>query len=413
MIKRLACTSVCLLLCTHVQAYLDNQMLFPFHTRITWRTSDKLSQVSSSLFFMTAHAGRDCYGNPIDIAEMGGCFDLAKLNKAMNLVGITNPLFLSEWSTSELPYRSFGKLRSTGVDFMCEYALSKKLSIGGALSLMHADGRYDYCPLSQAKDNLKVCNNGQIYPGQEFALERARLNANALLGINPGQWSDTGFSDLEVFVRYGHIKEYWLKNKQLDINGLVGVIFPTAPIRAINAPAAVALGGDGHLGFYAQFEVAAELTDDVFLGGWLYACKRLAKTQMHRMPMDCEPLNYGVLVASARVNPGATVGFSPYVIFDDLQDGFGAYGSFTFLYHFCDGWTYTGPYTPRLNRIGQESQWINEYFTLGIDYDSTKSPSMREYGPTAFFEFTLPANIFVARRVAKNYRISLGVAFHF
>lgn len=413
MIKRLACTSAVLLLCTHVQAYLDNQMLFPFHARITWRTNDKLSQVSSSIFFMTAHVGRDCYGNPIDLAEMGGCFDLAKLNKAMNMVDIYNPLFLSEWNTSELPYRSYGKLRSTGIDFMLEYALNKRFSVGGALSLMHADGRYDYCVTSKAKTNLKICNGNQAYPGQEFALERARLNANVLMGINPGQWSDTGLSDMELFIRYGHIKEYWLKSKQLDINGLLGVIVPTSPTRAINAPAAVPFGGDGHLGLYAQVEVAGELTDDLFLGAWVYACKRLAKTQIHRMPMDCEPLNYGVLIAPARVNPGATIGFSPYVIFDDIQDGFGAYASYTFLYHFTDKWAYTGTYSPKLNRICQESQWINEYFDLGIDFDVTKSPYMREYGPRVFFDFTLPTNIFSARRVAENYRVSLGVAFHF
>jgi hypothetical protein len=396
-----------------MQAYYDNQFLFPMQEHITWRTLNKLSCARGSVFFMTADEARDCNGEPIELSDLGGCFDLARLNKAMNAIGITNPLYLSEWSTQELPYRTYGKLRATGADFVLEYAPVHWFSLGAAFTLMHVSGRIDYCVTTKAQQNLSIIQGNQVFPGRESELERARLNANTLLGINPGQWAQTGLGDIELFTRWGTIKEYWWKFKQVDLNLLLDLILPTGTPRAIGAPASVAFGWNGHTGVSARLEGVAEVTDDCFLGLWVLACKRLSKTQCARMPMGDEPLNYGVLVDRATVNPGATVGFSLYLLADDIQDGFGAYGAYTLFYHCKDCWRYCGSYTPRLDRLSLESEWINEFFTLGLDYDFTKTPTIREYAPRVFFDWTLPTNIFAARRIPKNHRISLGIEFHF
>ncbi len=413
MVRQLARMSSILLLSTYACAYIDNPILFPFHERLSWRTNDKLSRMSSSIFFMTADEARNCDGAPIDLPDIGGCFDLAYLNKAMNMVGITNPLYLSEWSTLELPYSSYGKLRTTGIDFMLEYAISKKFSVGAALSLMHVHGRCDYCITGKAKTNVAIINGNEVYPGYEFELERARLNANNLLGINAGEWGHTGLSDLELFVRYGTIKDFLWKFKQVDLNAMLGLVLPTGIRRNIYSPASVAVGGNGHTGIYGQLEGECELTDDLFLGLWLNLSKRFSKVQVHRMPMDREALSFGVLVDRALVNSGFTIGVSPYIIFDDIQDGFGAYFGYAYVYHFQDKWNYSGLYTPKLARLREVSNWINEFFTIGIDYDTTKTPRIREYGPRVFFEWTIPTDIFSSRWVAKTHRISLGIEFHF
>ena len=129
--------------------------------------------------------------------------------------------------------------------------------------------------------------------------------------------------------------------------------------------------------------------------------------------MDRETLSFGVLVDRALVNPGFTIGVSPYIIFDDIQDGFGAYLGYACVYHCQDKWYYAGSYVPKLARLREVSNWINEFFTIGIDYDTTKTPRIREYGPRVFFDWTIPTNIFASRWVAKNHRISLGIEFHF
>jgi len=411
--RRFLRAGVLLLWCACAHAYIDTYIAFPFQERISWRTPDKMSLVRGSVFFMTADEARNCDGVPIELPELGGEFDLVRLNTAMQTVGITNPLFLSEWSTLELPYRTEGKQRVTGFDFIVEYALSKHVSLGAACSLMHMHGRCNYCVTSKAQQQVGICSGGRLYPGREFDLERARLNANSLLGICAGEWNETGLSDTELYIRAGSINEYSWKFKQVDLSGQLGIILPTGIKKNIYSPASVAAGGNGHLGFYVRFDGELELTDDTFLGLWLNLTKRLPKTQLQRMPINCEQLAFGVLVDRAWVNPGCTIGISPYVLVDDIQDGFGMYGAYMIAYHFEDQWRYNGTYSPRLCRLGEASKWINEYFTLGLNYDSTKTPRIREYGPRVFFEWTLPTDIFAARRVAKNHRITLGVEFHF
>ncbi|HBR70772.1 TPA: hypothetical protein DIC20_00455 [Candidatus Dependentiae bacterium] len=396
-----------------VYPYFDNRFLFPLNERITWRTKDKLSRFNVGAFFMTGDEARDEHYD-IRLPDLGGQYDLAKINAAMNLVGITNPYYLTEWETLELPYVCNGKIRATGMDLAFEYGFNKHFSIGVATSIMHVNTRYDYRISDTAKTNLGICNGTTFYPGREWALEQARLNSNVLLGLNSGQWSATGLSDTELYVRVGTIKEYLWKFRQFDISLWLGALLPTGEKMSLSAQSAVPFGGNGHYGMFARGELALELTDDVFFGFWLYLSKRFSKIACHRMPMASEPLQYGVLVDQAKVDPGFSVAFSPYLIWDDIQDGFGAYGGYTYVQHTRDHWFYSGTtYCPKLNRLCDASKWINGYFTIGIDYDFTKGVTIREYGPRFYFDFTLPTTMFDSKCVFKTYRISLGMEFHF
>ena len=393
--------------------YFDNRFLFPLNERITWRTKDKPSRFNAGAFFMTADEARDEHFD-IRLPDLGGQYDLAKLNTAMNMVGITNPYYLTEWTTIELPYVCNGKLRATGFDCELEYAFTDHISAGAAISVMHVNSRYDYRVSDKAKQNIAIVQGSSSYPGREWALEQARLNANKLLGLNAGQWSATGVSDTQLYVRIGTIKDYLWKFKQFDLSFWLGALLPTGSKRNIYAQSAVPFGGDGHYGIFLQGELALELTDDAFFGLWLYTSKRFARTALHRMPMCKEALQYGVLVDNAKVDPGFTFAFSPYVIWDDIQDGFGAYGGYTFVAHLRDHWTYySSTYHPQLSRLCDNSKWNNGYFTFGLDYDFTKGVVIREYGPRFYFDFTIPTQMFDSKNVLKTYRISLGMEFHF
>jgi hypothetical protein len=398
---------------TSIFSYFDNRFLFPLNERITWRTKDKPSRFNAGAFFMTADEARDEHYD-IRLPDLGGQYDLARLNVAMKMVGINNPYYLTEWETIELPYVCNGKLRATGFDCAFEYGFTDHISVGAAVSVMHVNSRYDYKVSDKAKQNIAIVKGASSYPGREWALEQARLNSNKLLGLNAGQWSATGLSDSELYLRIGTIKNYVWKFRQLDLSLWAGALLPTGDKRNIYAQSAVPFGGDGHYGVFLQGEMALELTDDIFFGLWLYTSKRFSNIALRRMPMGKEALQYGVLIDRAKVDLGFTFAVSPYLMWDDIQDGFGAYGGYTFVAHLRDDWSYYGSvYHPCLNRLSDNSKWNNGYFTVGVDYDFTKGVAIREYGPRFYFDFTIPTQLFDSKNVLKTYRISLGMEFHF
>ncbi len=403
------------ILCMSVRAYLDNPIFFPFDDHITWRTRQKPSCTNLNLFFMTSDKGRNEHGDNIWLPALGGVYDVAKINTALNTVGITNPYYPSEWIVIEIPYQSFGTVRSIGIEGWLEYAITNHFSLGVDSALMHVTSRRAESITEDALRNLSINRSpDNTFTGRERTLEVARLNAHNLLGVASQQWQETGLSDTELYLRAGIINDYTWKVKQYDLSLTLGGIFPTGQLLALNNAASIPFGGNGHWGIFLKGDANFELTDDIFAGFWLYGSKRFTKTYPMRLPVAQEPLQFGALIANTRVQPGWLIALSPYVIIDDIQDGFGAYGAYTFIHHFCSQYTCFGTtYTPNFARMLDASIWTNEFFTLGIDYDSTKAPLIREYGHRVFLDLVIPTNLFDAKRVSKTYRLSLGVEFHF
>lgn len=398
---------------TQLPAYLDNRYLFPINRHLYQCIPPKRSAAQLGVFFMTADSARNCDGDTIQLPALEGCYDLVQINKSMNSVGLNNPYYLSNWVKSEIPFTSFGKLRATGIDWALEYAFAKHWSAGAAFTFLHCSSRYDYYLSSQIKENLAITSSQTCYPGRERSFEQARLGVNQVLGLQAGQWSASGLGDTEFFVRFDTRSSYLYKLKQIDVNLLVGCIAPTGKKYNLCAPASVPFGGNGHWGMSGQGSICFEVTDDWFFGVDIFASKRFPKKQTYRMPIGNEPLPYGVIVDCARVTPGFLVGWSPYLVADDLYDGFGLYVTYTYAHHFCDRWQYSGTYTPNLNRLNNAGRWTNEFFTLGLDYDFTKRLNPREHGPRIYFDWTLPTRMFGACCVAKTNRVALGIELHF
>lgn len=398
---------------TQITAYLDNKYLFPINRHLTILPTQRRSLAQVGIFFMTADSARNCNGETVFLPALEGCYDLAKINTAMQSVGLSNPYYLSDWTRSEIPFQNFGKLRGTGIDWSLEYAFSTHWSAGAAFTFLHCSTRYNYRLTNQTKENLAIISGNNYYPGRERSFEQARLGVNQTLNLQAGQWSGSGMGDTELFIRFDTRDEYWWKLKQIDLNLILGCIAPTGKCYQLYQPASIPFGGNGHWGIYAQATMWSEITDDWFFGLDVFGIQRLAKTQKHRMPVASEPFPYGVVVDYARVTPGFLIGFSPYLFADDLYDGFGIYVAYTYAHHCCDWWRYNGSYSPNLTRLNQAGYWTNEFFTLGLDFDLAKRPNADKYGPRFYFDWTLPTNIFGASSVAKTHRVGLGIEFHF
>jgi hypothetical protein len=415
MIKRTVLHALCasIVFLPHMNAYFDNRFLFPMNERISWRTQDKVSRVNAGAFFMTGKEARNESGDTVWGSDLGGKFDLCDLNVAMNLAGLKNPKYLTEWYAVEVPYAMRGKINAVGGDLAFEYGFNRHFALGAGISLLHVSTKYDLYITQKTRNVLFIEQGVEAFTGREMAVEQARLQANKVLGLDAGQWSATGFSDTDIYARIGNIKDYVWYFRQLDLSFYVGCILPTGEKQNLYAPSSVPFGGNGHYGMFGRVELAAEVTDDAFLGLWLYLSKRFTKTQLHRMPSKDEHLQYGAIVDRAKVNPGVTFGVSPYLIWDGIQSGFGAYTSYTFIHHTKDCWTNCGKFAPNLSRLEKLSTWTNEFFTFGVDYDFTKTDVVKEYGPRLYFDFVWPSNIFGAKNVAKTYKVSLGMEFHF
>ena len=56
----------------------------------------------------------------------------------------------------------------------------------------------------------------------------------------------------------------------------------------------------------------------------LEVIKRIPRTTIARMPMVAsEPYIFGPIIGEAHINPGATLGFSPYFVLENLRGGLG------------------------------------------------------------------------------------------
>jgi hypothetical protein len=159
-----------------------------------------------------------------------------------------------------------------------------------------------------------------------------------------------------------------------------------------------------------------ELKEDWKLGLYIGLSKRLAKTQLHRMPVADEPTNFGVVIGDARVNPGVTFMFAPYFSVENLREGFGARIQYTLAVHGADGWTdkrcdKTVPV--RLRRVVDWSSWSGGHITLTPLYDFGKLKVNRGIEPIVYLAWDIPVNVFVTRRIPKTNKVSIGIEFNF
>lgn len=416
-----------------LEASVADSRYFPWYPHMYERTLQKRSIFDAGAFFVTASRAR---GNEsiehISIPEIWGVYDQKQLSDALGILGKTTPL-LAQWQLQgAIAWDVKGKMEGQGGYLQFEYGTKKGFSVGVTTSVMHltSDQRFTI-PVGIKRGSQYDSNPRRdmgLTPSQEEQLDAQRREIQELLGFTNAQWSATGFTDTEFHVRYGFLTEYRLKCRKVDGGVFAGILVPSGVKRQPNNPASVPFGGNGHTGFYAGAEGMFEIKEDWELSIRLQASKRLAKTQIGRMPINYEPVLWGAVEGPVRVDPGASFLFTPAFTMHDLRDGFGAGIQYCMAIHGGDVWTderadQTIPTTLNGLRgnsgsylipgLYERSKWAAEYIIATIFYDPDRLTKDEGIRPYVVFQWDVPLHLFIEEKVSKTNTISLGLSFHF
>lgn len=388
----------------------DNR-IFPLYPHIYSRTLEKPSVFSTDLFYMVASHG--IYDeDDVGIPEIFGTYDLDKLAQAVQLLGQPNPFIGTNfdiYTGREMPYNLRGKIETQGLAFFIgPAAFNEYISFGASFFFMHAFSRIHF---QLAKNSLALSFE------RELELDRLRSAVQDSVGLQAPIWNKVGFSDIDAYMRVGKVWEYCYKLKRLDVGARFGIMIPTGLTRMIDNPASVPFGGNGHFGVYGAIDCEVELKEDWKVGLLVRGNKRITKTMHERVPIAGEHPLFGAFAGPLKVNPGATGIFVPYASMEDIRDGLGLQGQYTVVVHGDDAISdpRAQDRTPelQLKKINAVSDWVSEYLTFVLFYDFAKVKKDNWYAPIVTLMWDMPVNFFLAERVSKTNRVSLGVLVSF
>ena len=405
---------ILILLLTHIfynnAALIDNRFL-PLFRPMFKRSCQRRSAGGSNVFFLIANQSLGNDGKEIGLPEVNGKYDLLKVAKSLEIIGKPNPLSTQFRIASKLELDLEGKLEGQGAWLGYECNFFNNFALGFSFYVMHLSTRENFVIPDSLRQDLKLNR------GSEIILEKELRETNNLLGLNTFQFNKTGVSDLDLYLRFGVVRDYFYKFRKIDFGIDIGCLFPSGMATDINNPISIPFGGDGHFGFYGLMDLTLELKEDLSVGFWFEILQRLKKTQIKRMPVNNEPLQFGPIIGPACVNPGVTIGFSPFVSLDDIRDGFGFKVKYSLIFHGEDDWTdkrKDRTIATDLGSIVELSEWSSEYFTFTLLYDFAKGATKpRKFAPIVYLEWDRPSSIFKGEQFAKTNRVSFGFEFSF
>jgi len=330
----------------------------------------------------------------IGIPEIFGIFDLNTLSNAMVQIGEKSPL-RSDLRGQKYPFVVDGRLQSQGF-FMRYYQTFRKYYTFGA-NIIFLN--------TQEVRNLK--------PGEMYELELARREAFEEIGLTDNYAWQHGLSDLDLYFRFGNKWNYALKCRKVYAGVSLGLLAPTGVKTDLSSAASIPYGGNGHTGLYIRGDSVFEVQEDKKVGFVLQATARLPKTVTTRMPIvPSEPYIFGALIGQVRINPAATIAFSPYFVLEHLRSGLGVGIFYTLVSHRKDKWTdaRSNKAVPvDLNGAMKTSKWGADYFTIDVLYDFGKIKRKHAIDPILSFRWDVPSMLFVSHDIPQTHKISLGV----
>ena len=405
-IRSIAAGLLCFLVSSTSFAMVFDNRFMPLMFRPWIAPDDGRSHLSTNLFTVTASNAYNTFGDEVPLPDLFGPFDLGVLAKAMVQLGYDNPI-KTEWQGMTIPWLAQGKLQGQGIDIEWQKALSQYLSIGGSFMAMRLNSWYNFF-LNEKE--LSV----QLRQGYAQNLEELRREILQQLGFRGDLAHEHGIGDIDLYLRLGNYWEYELKFRSIQAGGRLGVLIPTAKARNVNYPASVPFGGNRHWGVYGAIDAIFELKEDWKAGIYVRASKRLSRVGCQRVPINCEPDNFGAWLTQVDVDPGATIVVSPFAAFECLRDGFGLRVFYTLTKHWSDQWTLWQPgYNPDVEGLCNRTSWGSDYFSANIFYDFGKTKPDRTVYPILTFCWDIPASVLIANTVAKTNRVSLGVEVSF
>ncbi len=340
----------------------------------------------------------------VGIPELFGMFDLNTL--ATSLLEITGKSPLrSDLLGRELPFFVNGRIQGEGFFMRYCQAFAKYFTLGCEFYFFKTNSRQTFRLDLEKVKNLK--------PGDINEIERSRRLAFEEIGLISTVAPQHGLSDIDIYLRGGKQWDYTLKCRKIYAGLTVGGFVPTGVKRDIFNPASITYGGDGFGGVYVKGDALFELKEDIKVGFLLEIIKRIPRTVTARMPMVAsEPYIFGPIIGDAHINPGATLGFSPYFVLENLRGGLGLGIHYTLVSHWQDCWQdrrkdKTIPVD--LSQVIKTSKWGADYFTIDVFYDFGKQNTKHIIDPIIFFRWDVPSMLFVSHNVPKTNKIALGV----
>lgn len=355
------------------------------------------SRYRNNVFVLTANDACGTSGD-IGIPEIFGEYNLNAINNALNILdpGRISPLF----DSAIIPAR--GKLQGGGVSFAYDQQITDWFATGISFSYLHLNSSQKF-----------------LLPDTAFGRteDEVRREFNQELGIVSNTWKHTGITDVDFYVRFGNVWNYVLKCRRIAAGLKLGTLFPSGVQQKLNNPASVPFGADGQYGFYVGLDGEVEIKEDLKVGLISRVIKRFAKTKLHRLPIAGENQLFGALIAPARVEPGVTVVFAPYLRLEGIRDGLGVMVNYTLIWHDNDEWSDKRPIfaTPQAN-IGQlfrRSKWAADEVTLNFFYDFSKIGGCNRFLPLISLTWDIPVCALISENVVKTNNIALGLEFRF
>jgi len=340
----------------------------------------------------------------VGIPEIFGIFDLNTLATSILTITGQSPL-RSDLLGRELPFNVDGRIQGQGFFMRYCQALTQHFTFGAELLFLKTNSRQIF-----RLDLDKVRN---LKPGDINEIEQARRRAFDEIGLVENNAAQHGLGDIDVYLRGGSMWEYTLKCRRIYAGLSIGGFIPTGVKTKLCSAASIPYGGNGFGGLYIKGDALFELKEDIKVGFLLEISKRIPRTLLARMPMQAsEPYIFGPIIGKARINPGTTLAFSPYFIFENMRGGLGLGVHYTLTSHWQDSWSdcrEDKKIPVDLTQVIKTSAWGSDYFTIDVFYDFGKQKTQHPIDPIIFFRWDIPSMLFVSHNVPKTHKISLGV----
>ena len=395
-----------------VVAMVYDNRFFPLYARTYSRTCLKPSNVIPDIFIMTANDAALDNDDSIGIPEMFGKYDQNKLANAIGELTGVNPLANTQFANlmnMAIVWNMKGKLEAQGAAFEYNQRLTDNVSFGFNFFGMHVFSRINF----ELADPATL----QLTQDQIPALDALRRSMQESVGLIAPKFSKGGFSDIDLYFRFGNIWEYTYKFRRIDAGLRVGGIIPTGLTRDINNPASVPFGGNGQWGVFGALDLEFELKEDWKVGIFARLSKRFEKKKKIRLTLAGEQPLFGALPGDATIDPGLNVVVAPYVRVEDIRDGLGIQAKYTYVNHFddlvADARFGTTMPEAQLGPLNDVTDWSSEYLTINIFYDFARVRVGHTYAPIVSLMWDIPIQFFGVERVSKTNRVSLGIIFSY
>jgi len=404
MIKRLV-YALCIVGSAHGMVF-DNRYM-PLLLKPFYRHTDAPFHQEFQAFFINAdRAFSD--GFPLSIPDIEGIYDQRVLAQGLTNVGFSDPLRSDFRLRTTIPWGRTGRLDVQGLAYHWEVPLGSWAFLGANCFFAHVSMRHEFF-LTGADEQLPAGDIEYLYQVKE------RMHKD--LKVTSALFSKTGLSDIDLYLRWYHEWEYVLKSRRLAAGVKFGTYIPSGVKRDVDNPASIPFGGNGHWGVYGDFQGTWELKEDLTAALMVRAIKRFEKTEVMRMPLLNEPVQYGILKGPVTVNPGWTFVFNPSVDIAHLRAGLGVKILYTLVAHLRDEFHDRRSLEQRErfpSHIPAEfSSWGAEHVTIGAYYDFDSVSECNPLYPKISAYWDIPVDWLVSKRSTRTSCVSLMVGLDF